>query len=146
MSASNTLENSILELLFKNTDFAGIGDAGGLLKSATAGSLYVSLHTGDPGEAGDQTTSETAYTSYARVAVVRSAVGWTVTTNTVVNAAAVEFPKCTGLTATITHFGIGTAASAAGKLLYSAALTAPLDVSTGIIPRFAAGQLQVSTD
>ncbi len=29
--------------------------------------LYVSLHTGDPGEAGDQTTSEAAYTSYARV-------------------------------------------------------------------------------
>ena len=30
MSASNSLENGILELLLKNTDFANIGDAAGL--------------------------------------------------------------------------------------------------------------------
>ena len=55
--------------MFNNTDFANIGDAGGLQNSATAGSLYVSLHTADPGEAGSQTTNEANYTSYARVAV-----------------------------------------------------------------------------
>lgn len=58
--------------MFNNTDFANIGDAGGLQNSATAGSLYISLHTSDPGEAGSQTTNEANYTSYARVAVARS--------------------------------------------------------------------------
>lgn len=40
---------------------------------------YVSLHTGDPGEAGDQTTNEATYAGYARVAVARDSGGWTVT-------------------------------------------------------------------
>jgi hypothetical protein len=76
--AGNAALISLLELLFQNLDFAGIGDAGGLQNSASAGSLYVSLHTADPGVAGDQTTNEVAYTSYARVAVARSEAGWTV--------------------------------------------------------------------
>jgi len=51
-----------LELLFTNLDWANIGDAGGLLQSATAGSLYLSLHTSSPGTGGDQTTNEISYT------------------------------------------------------------------------------------
>jgi hypothetical protein len=46
--------------------------------------LQVSLHTADPGPSGNQTTSEVAYTGYARVAVNRAndgTAGWTVTTN-----------------------------------------------------------------
>ena len=87
MSKSNSCENGWLLLLFNNTDFANIGDAAGLQNSAAAGSLYVSLHTADPGEAGSQTTSEATYTGYARVAVARSGSGWTVTNNQVQNAA-----------------------------------------------------------
>lgn len=75
--SSEALINS-LKLIFQNAAWTNIGDAGGLLPSATAGSLYVSLHTGDPGSGGDQSTNECAYTSYARVAVARSAGGWTV--------------------------------------------------------------------
>lgn len=67
-----------LNLLFNNTNAANIGDATGLRGSSTAGNLYISLHTSDPGATGDQTTNEATYTSYARVAVVRSASGWTV--------------------------------------------------------------------
>mgnify|MGYP000650276063 CR=1 FL=1 len=78
MSKGNTFENDLLLLIFNNTDAALIGDATGLRGSSTAGSLYVSLHTGDPGEAGNQTTNECAYGSYARVAVARSGAGWTV--------------------------------------------------------------------
>ena len=63
MSKSNSLENGLLELIFKNTNLANIGDATGLRGSTTAGNLFFSLHTGDPGEAGDQTTNETSYTS-----------------------------------------------------------------------------------
>ena len=134
MSKSNAWETGLLNLLFKNTDFATVGDATGLRGSSTAGSLYLSLHTSDPGEAGDQTTNETAYTSYARVAVTRGA-GFTVSGNSVVPAANVDFPACTGSTATITHFGIGTASSGAGVLLYKGAVSPSISVSTGVTPR-----------
>ncbi len=148
MSASNSLENSILLLLFNNTSFAGIGDAGGLLKSVADGNLYVSLHTADPGEAGDQTTSECAYTSYARVAVARTAAGWTVAANVVTNAAAITFPKSTGAAESIaSHFGIGTVASSGvGILLFSAALTDHLHINLNITPQIALGALSVTND
>lgn len=146
MSASNTLETALLNLIFLNTDIANIGDAAGLQNSATAGSLYVSLHTADPGEAGSQTTSEATYTSYARVAVARSGAGWTVTGNTADNTAAVNFPACTGGTNTITYFGVGTDSSGAGTLLFSGILTASLAVSTGITPSFAIGTLDITAD
>jgi len=146
MSKSNAWENGLMLLLFNNTAFAGVGDASGLQPSAAAGSLYVSLHTGDPGEAGDQTTNEAAYTSYARVAVARSGAGWTVTANAIENAAAVTFPAATGGSETETYFGVGTATSGAGVLLYSGALTASLAVSSGITPEFAAGDLDITED
>lgn len=122
MSKTNTFENDFLLLVFNNTDITLIGDAAGLQNSATAGSLYVSLHTSEPGEAGSQTTNETAYTNYARVAVARSGAGWTVSSNSVSNAAAINFAQCGTTGATITHFGIGTDSSGAGKLLYKGPL------------------------
>jgi len=146
MSKSNACENGLLLLMFNNTDFANIGDAGGLQNSATAGSLYVSLHTADPGEAGSQTTNEANYTSYARVAVARSGAGWTVSTNQAVNAATISFPQCTGGSNTVTHFGIGTDSAGAGTLLYSGALTASLAVSSGITPQFNAGELDITEE
>ena len=146
MSKSNTFETDLLNLIFNNTDIALIGDAAGLQNSATAGSLYVSLHTADPGEAGNQTTNETAYTNYARVAVARSGAGWTVSGNTVSNAALVQFPQCGVTGATLTHFGVGTDASGTGKLLYSGSLTSSLAVSSGIQPQFAAGDLDITED
>lgn len=139
MSKTNACETGWLELLFKNTDFALIGDAAGLQNSATAGSLYFSLHTADPGEAGDQTTSEIAYTSYARVAVTRGA-GFTVSGNQVTPAAAVTFPAGTGGTGTATHFGIGTDSSGAGVLLYKGAITPNIVCGDGVTP-----QLSTST-
>lgn len=144
MSASNACENSLLLLIYNNTAFALIGDASGLQPSATAGSLYVSLHTADPGEGGSQNTSETSYTNYVRVAVARSGAGWTVATNTVTNAAAVTFAACGVTGATITNFGVGTASSGAGVLLFSG--TCSLVVSSGITPAFAIGALSNSAD
>ena len=141
MSKSNTWENELLLLVFNNTAAALIGDASGLQPSATAGSLYVSLHTADPGEAGTQATNECAYTSYARVAVARSGAGWTVAGNAVTNAALVQFPQCTGGSETATYFAIGTASSGAVKYLYSGALSASLAISSGIQPQFGAGEI-----
>ena len=144
MSKSNACETGLLELIFKNTNFALIGDATGLRGSSTAGSLYVSLHTSDPGEAGDQTTNEIAYTSYARVTVARSGAGFVVTGNSVSPAATVTFPTGTGGSGTATHFGVGTASSGAGTVLYAGALTSSLAVANGIQPQFAAGALDVT--
>jgi hypothetical protein len=146
MSATNAFETALLTLYFNNTDHANIGDAGGLQNSAAAGSFYISLHTGDPGEAGSQTTSEATYTSYARVAVARSGAGWTISGAAATNAAAVNFPACTGGTNTITHFGIGSDSSGAGNLFFKGALSASLAVSSGITPSFAIGQLSTSAD
>ena len=146
MSATNAFETDLLKLIFQNVALANVGDASGLQPSSTAGSLYISLHTGDPGETGDQTTSEANYTGYGRVAVARSADGWTVTGNNVSNAAKVTFGACSAGTNAVTHFGIGTAETTAGHLLFSGALTASLAVSAGITPEFAIGDLDVTAD
>lgn len=135
MSASNSFETSILGLVFNNTNFANIGDATGLRGSTTAGNLFLSLHTSDPGEAGDQTTNETSYTSYARIPVARSSSGWTVVTGTSTLFANTDFPACTGGSATITYFGIGTALTSTGVLLFSGTVTPNVNVSSGVTPR-----------
>ncbi len=146
MSKSNTFENDILKLIFNNVDIADIGDAGGLQNSAAAGNLYIALHTSDPGEAGNASTNESAYTSYARVAVARDAGGWTVSGNSATNAALIQFPECTGGSETITHVSITTASSGTSKILYSGALSASRSVSSGIQPQFASNALTVTED
>jgi hypothetical protein len=143
---SNASENNLLLLLFNNTDWANVGDAGGLQNSATAGSFYVALHTADPGDAGTQATSEAAYTGYARVAVARSAGGFTVSGNTVSNTATVQFAECTAGSAVVTHFSVGLASSGGGDILYSGSLSASRSISAGITPLFNAGALQGTVD
>lgn len=133
MSKGNTFENDLLKLIFNATAIANIAD-----NAATSPltNIYVSLHTADPGEAGDQTTSEISYTGYARVAVARTSGGWTVTANSVSPNANIEFGAMTGgAGGTVTHVGIGTASSGAGKLLYSGAVSPTLSITTGSTPR-----------
>lgn len=132
MSKSNTFENDLLKLIFNATAIANLADNAA---SSPLTNLYVSLHTSDPGEAGNQSTNETTYTSYARVAVARSAGGWTVTSNSVSPVANIDFPACTGGTATITHFGVGSASSGTGVLYYSGTVTPNISVSSGVTPR-----------
>lgn len=148
MSKGNTFESDLLLLIFNNTNIANLGDATGVRGSTTAGSVYISLHTADPGETGDQTTSEATYTSYARVAVARSGAGWTISGTAptqAANAATVTFPTCTGGSSTCTFFGVGTASSGTGKLLYKGAITS-LAVTNGITPQAAAGALVCTED
>ena len=136
MSKGNTFENDLLKLIFNGDAIANIADDA---SSSPLTNLYVSLHTADPGEAGDQETNECAYTSYDRVAVARSDAGWTVTDNSVSPVADIDFPQATGGTETATHVGIGTAASGSGKLLYSGAITPNISISSGVIPRIGTG-------
>lgn len=136
MSKGNTTENDFLEYAFKGTAISWNGNT----------DLYLSLHTADPGEGGNQTTSEATYTSYARVAVARSGSGWTVSGNQASNAALVQFPQATGGSNTITYVAVGTASSGTGQVLYSGALNASLAVSSGIQPQFAIGALTITED
>lgn len=136
MSGKSTyLRNGWLKLLFQATAIANVAD-----NTATSPltSLYISLHTTDPGlaPANEQAQGETAYTGYARIALARSAVGWTVTANEVVPAANVDFGECTGSPGSaITYIGIGTLASGNGKLLMSGALSPSITMAVGVIPR-----------
>lgn len=143
MSKGNTYENDLMLLIFNATAIANIADNAA---SSPLTNLYVSLHTADPGEGGNQTTNECTYGSYARVAVARSGSGWTVSGNEATNAALVQFPQCSSGSETATHVGVGTAASSTGKMLYSGALSAGLAISSGIQPQFAAGDLDITED
>ncbi len=135
MSKSNTLENQVIALLFNATALPWSNS-----------NLYVALHTADPGEAGDQTTSEATYTGYARVAVSRDNSGWTVAGNQASNTAEITFPECTGGSNTLTHFSVGLVTSGASQILYKGALTASLAISNLITPRFPAGTLICQED
>lgn len=139
----NTFENDLAKLIFQATAIANIADNAA---SSPLTSLYLALHTGDPGEAGDQTTSEATYTSYARTAATRNSGGFTVTANVVTNTGAVNFPACTGGSNSVTYLSIGVAASGASKIIARMALTAALAVESGITPSFAAGAISVTLD
>lgn len=136
MSKGNATENDLLAYIFNATAIPWNGIS----------SLYVALHTADPGESGDQTTNEVSYTGYSRVAVDRDSGGWTVSGNQAVNTAAVIFGACTGGIPTATHVSVGTAASGAGQILYSGALGSPRAISPGVTPQFAIGALLLSED
>ena len=147
MSATNVFENGILSLIFENANYANVGDATGLRGSTTAGVFWVRLHTADPGETGSQTTSEAAYTGYARVAVARSGAGWTISGNNASNAATITFGNCTASPGSaITYFGIGSDSSGAGNLFFRGALSASYQPAVGNAPKFDTGELDVNLD
>lgn len=132
MSKGNTFENDLLKLIFNAT---GIANLASNASASPLTNLYVSLHTSDPGETGNQSSNETTYGSYARVAVARSAAGWTVSDNQVVPFANIDFATATSGTATITHFAVGTDVSGTGKILYKGTVTPNISVSNGVTPR-----------
>jgi hypothetical protein len=127
-----TYDNDLLKMLFNAVPIANICD-----NAATSPltNIYVSLHTGDPGAAGSQTTNEAAYAGYARVAVARSTSGWTVSSNSVAPFAVISFPTCTSGTETETWAAAGTSFTGTGKILYRGPLTPSLNVSVGVVPQ-----------
>lgn len=127
-----TFINDLLKLIFNGTAIANVCDNAA---SSPLTNLYVALHTADPTSGNAQTSNETSYTSYARVAVARSGSGFTVSGASVVPVASISFPACTGGSATITHFSIGTASSGTGKLLYVGPVSPNIVVSSGVTPQ-----------
>jgi hypothetical protein len=130
MGKGTTTRNDLMLFYFNATAMPAYG-----------ATLYLSLHTADPGAAGVQTTSEASYGSYTRIGIVRTNVGWTVAANQAVNASLVQFPTCTATPQTITHVAIGTTLAAAGQILYYGALSASISVVVGTQPQFGAGSL-----
>lgn len=135
MSASNTTENDIALYIFDSTAPSWAGN----------GSFYVRLHSADPGEAGTAITNEISYTGYDGVAVSRTT-GFSVSGNTASNAALVQFPLCSGGSATATYFSVCTTQNGAGQIIVSGALTSSLAISNGIQPQFNTGELDVVID
>jgi hypothetical protein len=125
--------NSLLLLIFNGTAITGLAQN----NASPVTVLYLSLHTADPTAAGTQTSNEVAYTGYARVSVNRStgAGGLTVTTNSVALGSLTSFGACTAGTATATYFGIGTASTGVGVLLYTGPITPNISISAGVTPQ-----------
>ncbi|MBK6395355.1 MAG: hypothetical protein IPF73_12265 [Betaproteobacteria bacterium] len=113
MPKSTATCNSILALIFNATAWADIAEDD---TTSPLANLYVSLHTADPGVGNNQTTNETAYTNYVRVAVARTTGGWDApAAAATANAALIQFAQCGVTGATLTHVAIGTASAAAGR-------------------------------
>lgn len=134
MSLSNTTENATLKMHLQGTD-----------PSYRAGATqYLALFTADPGEAASL-AAEANYTGYARVALTK-ATAWTDGGATFTNAALVQFGACTAGTNALTHFAVVDTVSGAVAQMISGALSATLNVSSGIQPQFAAAALSISAD
>jgi hypothetical protein len=136
MSASNFLELELLDHVLGNAAYTA------------PATLYVALHTADPGEAGAQNTNEATGTSYARVAVTNNATNFPAASGgSKSNGTAINFPTPgSGGWGTVTHWSIGDAASGAGNILFSGALTLSKTINAGDTVSFAAGALTVTAD
>jgi hypothetical protein len=135
-SKSTIFENEFLLHVFNNSAIADIGNGAGL-PAGVEGNLYVSLHTAALSDGSVQNTNETGYTGYNRIAVVRSASGWTVTADSVSPAAVITFDECSASPGgDITYFAVGKeAGTGATDILYWGALTPSIPMAIGVIPR-----------
>lgn len=134
MSLSNTTENAALKMFLQGTDPAYRAGA----------TQYLALFTADPGEAASL-AAEANYTGYARVALTKAS-AWTDGGSTFANAALIQFGACTAGTNAITHFAVVDTSSGAVSMMISGALSATLNVSSGIQPQFSAGALSISAE
>lgn len=142
MSATNTFETDLLDLIFKKTLPAYLGT----LNTTGDADFYLALFTADPTEGG-LLVAEADYGDYARIAVVRTAGGWTVSGNQASNTALVQFIKSTATGADVKFVGICSGATKnAGTLLISLQLTTDTPTTTGIQPQFDPGTLVFSLD
>jgi hypothetical protein len=122
---SNFLENAIINATLRNTTYTSVA------------TVYVSLWTSDPTDAGSGT--EVSGGSYARTAVTFAAPSNGVTTNS----ADVTFPTATGTWGTVGWIGINDALSS-GNLLYHTALDASKSITSGDIFKITTGNLSVT--
>ena len=132
MSIANDSENDILKLIFNATAIANLADNAA---SSPLTNIACALHTEDPGDAGTMSTSEAAYTSYAREDIARTTGGWTASTaGSTSPVANIEFPAGTGGSGTATHFSTGYTGGGATKILFSGTVTPNIVMGNGVTP------------
>jgi hypothetical protein len=122
---SNFLENALINATLRNTTYTSVA------------TVYVSLWTSDPTDAGSGT--EVSGGSYARTAVTFAAPSNGVTTNS----ADVTFPTCTSSWGVVGWIGINDA-STAGNLLYHTPLDTSKTIDSGDIFKISTGNLSVT--
>lgn len=138
MSKGNTFENDFLRLIAHGTGIPNLADNAA---SSPLTVLWFALHTGDPGEGGTQSTNEHTYPGYARASVARSAAGLSVTDNVLALVANLDFPPSTGSGSNATHWSLGVASSGASRVLWKGAMSSPIVIVAGTIPRLNAGTI-----
>ncbi len=145
MSATNLWEDDLLDLMFTNVPAPNMGDAAGLLASASPGSLTIALHTGNAisDTSTVQTQAVAAYTGYSNQTVVRSVSGWTVSSGTATNDAIISFGTASSGPETETDVSLG---GFAGVMQIFSTLDADLIVNSGVTPEFAISALATSLD
>jgi len=122
---SNFLENALINATLRATTYTSVA------------TVYVSLWTSDPTDAGSGT--EVSGGSYARTAVTFGAPSNGVTTNS----ADVTFPTATASWGTVGWIGINDA-STAGNLLYHSPLDSAKTIDSGDIFKISTGNLSVT--
>lgn len=131
MSISDTTETAVLELIFNGKSWGNYA-----INASSSPQTVISfgMHSADPGDSGTMTTTEIAYTSYARVDVARTSTSLAVTGNSVSPVASVTFPAGTGGSGTITHFSTGKSGGGATAILWSGTVTPNIVTGSGITP------------
>ena len=122
---SNFLENALINATLRNTTYTSVA------------TVYVSLWTSDPTDAGSGT--EVSGGSYARTAVTFGAPSNGASTNS----ADVTFPTATASWGTVGWIGINDALTT-GNLLYHTALDTAKAIDTGDIFKISSGNLSVT--
>jgi hypothetical protein len=122
---SNFLENALINATLRNTTYTSVA------------TVYVSLWTSDPTDAGSGT--EVSGGSYARTAVTFGAPSNGASTNS----ADVTFPTATASWGTVGWIGINDA-STSGNLLYHTALDTAKTIDSGDIFKISTGNLSVT--
>lgn len=132
MSFSNTTETAIMALIFNATAWGNYADNA---SASPQTNVHVGLATADPTDTGDMSTSETTYTSYARVNVARTSGGWTVTGGSVSPVANIDFPAGTGGSGTVTYFSTGKTGGGAAAILLKGTVSPSIVTGNGVTPR-----------
>ena len=134
MAISGVTETAILGLIFNATAWANYADNAA---SSPQTNISIALHSADPATGGNQSTSEIAYTSYARASVARTTGGWTITGTGPASCSPVSnitFPAGTGGSGTATNFSTGKTGGGATAILWSGTVTPNIACGSGVTP------------
>ncbi|MFY8164326.1 MAG: hypothetical protein ACOVKC_08830 [Brevundimonas sp.] len=144
MTISDTTEAAILALIFNATAWGNYADNAA---SVPQTNVAAALHTADPGDSGNMSTSEIAYTGYnnnsavLRAQVARTSGGFTVSGASPTQAAlvaALSYGAGSGGSGTATHFSFGKTATVGttnSAYLFSGTVTPNIVCGSGVTPQ-----------